>query len=130
MRVLLFHPEWSRSCSDCVTWLYDDDGKVSTRCDVPNKRPKGVPTPCFKCPKIPHGMAPDRQNAVELTDRNFAAYVHYLECRAVDDWPKDASGKVDPIVRRNARILRAIQDEADQKPLHKLIALVSLGNGK
>ncbi len=107
-----------------MTWLYDDDGKVSTRCDVPNKRPRGVPTPCFKCPKIPVGMAPDRQNAVELTDRNFAAYVHYLECRAVGQFPAD------PIVRRNARILRAIQDEADQKPLHKLIALVSLGNGK
>ncbi len=125
MRVLLFHPEWSRSCNDCVTWLYDDDGNVSKRCGVPNRRPKGVPTPCFKCPKIPSGAAPpDRSNAVELTERNFAAYVHYLECRAVGQFPAD------PIVRRNARILRAIQDEAEQKPLHKLIALVSLGNGK
>jgi len=127
VRVLLFHPEWSRTCTDCVTWVYGDDGHVTQRCGIPNRRPKGVPTPCWKCPKIPpvaKGEEPQRENAVELTEANFAAYVHYLECRAVGKFPND------PIVRRNARILRAIQDEADAKPLNRLIALVSLGNGR
>jgi len=122
VRVLLFHPEWSRSCNDCVAWLYGDDGRVTKRCGEPVRRPRGTPTPCHKCPKIPDGEPPVRANAVELTEQNYRAYLHYLECRAVGKFPTK-----DPIVRRNARILRAIHDEYEQRPLWKLFSLVSLG---
>lgn len=124
MRVLLFHPEWSRSCADCLSWLYADDGHVVKRCGEPVSRPKGAPTPCHKCPKIPFGAVPVRANAVELTEQNYRAYLHYLECRAVGKFPDD------PIVRRNARILRALQDEFEQRPLWKLIALLGLGGDR
>lgn len=124
--MLLFHPEWSRTCGDCVQWLYGDDGKPVMRCDEPQKRPRGAPTPCHKCPKIPEGVAKVRENAVELSEKNARAYLHFLECRAVGRFPND------PIVRRNARILRALMDEAEQKPLHRLLAMLSLGanNGR
>lgn len=116
------HPEWSRSCGDCVKWLYDYHGNVCTRAGKPSPRPAGTPTPCHKCPKIPAGEPPIRANAVELSERNFAAYVHYLECRAVGQFPDD------PIVRRNARILRGLFDEVDKVPMYKLIAMLGLRN--
>jgi hypothetical protein len=124
VRVLLFHPEWSRSCVDCATWLYDDSGAVTKRCGVPNRRPKGAATPCHKCPKIPDGEVAVRENAIELSEKNMQAYRHYLECRAVGEFPDD------PIVRRNARILRQIHDEAEQRPLYNLMAMLRMGNGR
>jgi hypothetical protein len=93
------------------------------RAGLPVLRPKGVATPCLSCPKIPEGIPKTRDNAIELSERNWLAYQHYLECRAVGQFPKD------PIVRRNARILRAIIDEAEQRPLWKLIALLGVGHG-
>ena len=118
MRVLLLHPEWSRSCADCAKWLYDESGTVTKRAGLPVVRPPNVPTPCTSCAKIPHGENPVRENAIELTERNAAAYRHYLECRAVGEWPDD------PIVRRTARICRSIHDEFDKVPLYRLIAAV------
>ena len=41
-----------------------------------------------------------RARAVELSPENRRAWEHYLECRAVESWPED------PIVRRNAAIIR------------------------
>jgi len=117
------HPEWARTCEDCAKWIYDDDGKQVQRAGLPVVRPPGVPTPCHKCPKIPDGAEPVRSNAGELDDRGFQAYRHYLECRAVGQFPDD------PIVRRNARIFRAAHDAADQKPLWRLVAMLGLGNG-
>lgn len=120
----MMHPEWSRSCADCETWLYGDDGRQSMRMGLPLVRPKGVPTPCHKCPKIPYGLEAIRANAAELDDRGMQAYQHYLECRAVGVFPED------PIVRRNARIFRAVHDEYDKSPMWKLIALVGIGHGR
>ncbi len=120
MRVLLLHPEWSRSCKDCLTWLYDDQGRVSKRAGLPVLRPAGTSPPCLQCEKIPHGEVKVRANAVELSERNFLAYQHYLECRATGSFPDDA------IVRRNARVLRSIMDDYEQRPLAKLIGLLQL----
>lgn len=116
------HPEWSRSCRDCAQWSYRDDGTIDQRGGKPQPRPPRTPLPCFKCPKIPAGEEPCRDNAVELTERNLQAYLHHMECRAVGEFPND------PIVRRNARILRAILDEVEQRPLHKLIAMLGMRN--
>lgn len=61
--------------------------------------------PCYSCPKIPeHGDGARPGLAVELTDRNWEAYSHYLECKAVGSFPDD------PIVRRNAAIIRSVED--------------------
>jgi hypothetical protein len=87
---------------------------------LPIARPAGVPTPCHKCARIPAGELPIRDNAIELSDRNWRAYEHFLECRAVGLWPDD------PIVKRNARILREIHDEAERRPLLHLIAILGM----
>jgi hypothetical protein len=80
-----------------------------------------VPTPCHKCPKIPASApAKSREHAVELSDKNYQAWQHYLECRAVGVFPDD------PIVRRNAKVLREVYDEADKLPLTRLFHLLTL----
>lgn len=71
-------------------------------------RPAGVPTPCWMCPKIPPGLPTERVNAEELTPRTWAVWQHYLECKATGHFPDDA------IVRRNAAILRRIEDAVSQ----------------
>ena len=72
---------------------------------LPVARPAGQPTPCWHCPKIPED-APARTAAyaTDLTERNQAAYLHYLACKAVGRFPED------DIVRRNARLIRAAED--------------------
>lgn len=123
MRLLLFHPEWSRSCQQCETWLYDDEtGQVHrrpARTGPPTRRPLGTITPCVRCPKVPED-APIRTRAfaIEMTIQNRLAYRHYLECQAVNSWPDD------PIVRRNARIIREIEDAHKRLPLMRLETLL------
>lgn len=74
----------------------------------PYARISASPTPCRWCPKIPAGVAKERKNAVELDARNVDALIHYRECRAVGSFPDDW------IVRRNAAIIRAIEDQAER----------------
>lgn len=69
-------------------------------------RIKGQKTPCKWCPKIPKGKDPIPENAVELSPHNWRAYQHYLECKAVGQFPDD------PIVRRNAMLIRQVEESA------------------
>jgi len=91
----------------------------------PFPRRPGTPTPCRWCPKIPEGAAKVRANAVELNERNAAAYLHYRECRAVGSFPDDW------IVRRNARAIREVEDAAERfrqsEHLMNLAALLRAG---
>lgn len=75
-------------------------------------------TPCHECPKIPAGEPKERRHAIELSDRNKAAWQHWRECRAVGVFPDD------PIVRRNAAILQSVQDELSTEPLVQLTKLL------
>ena len=43
-----------------------------------------------------------------MTDRNWRAYVHYLECKAVGHFPND------PIVRRNAVTIMLVIDYCER----------------
>ena len=113
VRVLLLHPEWSRTCADCLKWRYGPDGK---RMDRPHGSGLWLTnddgfTPCSECPKIPSGKPKERRYAVELSDKNYRAWKHWRECRAVNSFPDD------PIVRRNAEILQGIQDQIDKQPM-------------
>lgn len=97
----------------CLTWRYDEFGKpmehpIGSGNFLPND--DGY-TPCEKCPKIPAGKPKERRYAVELSNRNYQAWKHWRECRAVGSFPND------PIVRRNAEILQGIQDEIDRQPM-------------
>ena len=103
----------ARSCADCQRYIYHDQGqkfgpRVERPKGTPVLRPKGTKTPCFWCPKIPPETKPCPENAEELSERNTAAYLHYLECAAIGEFPKDA------IVHRNAALIRDVKDAGDR----------------
>ncbi len=68
----------------------------------PMPRPKGTFPPCGYGPtRCPKGSPTAGR---ELTPENQLAYLHYLECRAVGVFPDD------PVVRRNAALIRSVED--------------------
>jgi hypothetical protein len=118
--LLLFHPRIAaRSCDDCRAWLYDETGARVLRAGQPVARPANTPTPCSACPKIP-ASAPVRTSvhAIELSERNRAAYSHYLGCLATRAFPDD------PIVRRNASVIHQVREMHAQLHQDRLIHLL------
>lgn len=119
--LLLAHPEVSgRSCADCRQWCYQDSAerlsgkKMLLANGQPMPRVVADSMPCRICPKIPRssvpaGQQPGPHHAVELTPQNLQAYWHYLECKAVGCFPAD------PIVRRNAALIRLVEDDLDRE---------------
>lgn len=102
----------------------------------PAERPRGVkalrilklqPTKCEWCPKIPTDVNPEPANAVELSPKNWAAFQFHLECRATNSWPDD------PIVKRNAMLIRQVEDiaarsETDAREARSMSAVISAIN--
>lgn len=124
MRLLLAHPEVAyRPCEACLKYAYDHTtGKLRRNPDgTPQLRPPGTKAPCETTVKAPRDVrqricpkiAPDA--GIELSGRNREALEHYLECRAVGQFPQD------PIVARNARLIRAEYDAHDAAQLQKTI---------
>ncbi len=103
MLLLLEHPDIiRRSCEDCAKYQYGEDGKRVIRRGKPMLRGVGNKSPCrYGTDRCPKGT-PEQSKA--LTAKNYAAYNHYIECKAVGRFPDD------PIVRRNAAIIRSIED--------------------
>lgn len=120
MRVRLLWPEWDRTCENCATYLHDDDGEITRRMGLPVLRPPGCETPCDRCPKIPVGSPKTREHAIEWTDDTHRTYEHYRECRAVGSFPNDW------LVRRDAAIVRDIEDEFERRPLERLLARLGM----
>lgn len=116
LRLLLLHPEVAaRSCEECRMYLFHDKGPdfgpPVERGGKRIKRAPGQRPPCSTCHKQPDDVpAQERrpETAVELSPKNWQAYVHYLECKAVSQFPTD------PLVRRNAFLIRQVEDLADQ----------------
>lgn len=108
-----------RSCEMCQKWQYNETtGAIE-------EKPRGVPlpritvkgramTPCQQGPDICPKGNPELAKERELTMKNYTAYMHYLECRAVGDFPDD------PIVRRNAMIIRQVEDAVARKERYEL----------
>lgn len=116
MRLLLLHPAVAnRSCDDCRKYLYHDKpgqfGDAVTRGGRPVRRPLNTLPPCAYCPKQPPTV-PERDRtpltAEDLSEKNWQAYQHYGECKAVGEFPDD------DIVRRNAAIVARAEKAADQ----------------
>lgn len=103
---MLAHP-YLPSCDDCVAWQYDTETWQRLGDDDSDRRGPDDPTPCWKCPKIPRGepATPATGRQSELSDRNWAAYLHYLRCKAVRRFPDDE------IVEHNAGVIRMIEDQ-------------------
>lgn len=105
----------ARTCDECVEWLYDDRpdqfaSEKFTRGGKPIRRANGMRPLCRFCPKQPPDVPEaDRtpRTAVELSEKNWAALRHYRECRATGRFPDD------PLVNRNAALIRQAEDVAD-----------------
>jgi hypothetical protein len=116
----------TRSCTDCKRWMFDDEpgrmGQLRIREATGEPYPRVGRTPCFYCPKTAH--LPEKQrrpeSAVEISDRNWLAYQHYLECRAVNQFPHDW------LVRRNASIIRQAEELASSIQAARLALLRSI----
>ena len=115
-----------RDCRHCWQYIYQDfepenpkEGpgldELVTHNGEPMTRESGGP-PCVwgSCPKG-HIDSPR-----VLSRRNERVYYHYLECRAVGQFPDDA------VVRRNARLIRAVEDAVDKLERTELAGLSTM----
>lgn len=96
----LTQPQFAkRDCSDCKKWWYDDDtGKVVMKGGKPLLRPADSVLLCQTEAGCPKGTP---ENSKALSPRNRMAWNHFRDCAAVGQFPDD------PIVRRNARVIRS-----------------------
>ena len=120
--MLILNPSIAnRDCQDCLVHQYDEKTglRVLGDDDKPVKRLIGCGdeflAPCRDlrvadgnkrlriCPK----GTPEEPNS--LSEDNEACFDHYKECEAVGFWPDD------PLVRRNAAVIRDIEKEADER---------------
>lgn len=124
VQLLLLHPAVaSRSCDDCQRHLYNEQTgrRLEDRTGRPLPRPKGTFAPCrAKLGACPKGSPEDPQS---LSQKNLAAYRHYLECKAVHDFPRDA------VVRRNAGIIRWTEDACASLQAQRLALMTRMGHG-
>ena len=112
----------NRDCDHCKKWMYDETtGKVEmTRNErglriIPVER--HGPPPCELPQGCPKG-SPD--SGLELSSKNWRAYFHYRQCRAVGVFPND------DIVKKNADSIRHIEEvfeRSERSMLYRLIAV-------
>lgn len=126
MRLVILHPEVAyRDCTDCEAFVYDEKtGKKLERQGKPVPRPRGTKAPCRL---RENGCAKGTpENSRTLTEANWQAYQHYSECRAVGQFPDD------PIVRRNAAIIREAADSAERELALRIAGPIGalLGGGR
>jgi hypothetical protein len=111
VRLVRLHPEVAfRSCEDCLKHVYDE--QTGRRAEYPPQSGRPIPRaagnepPCRRGPdKCPKGHPAAGR---ELTEVNWQAYMHYLECKATGNFPAD------PIVSRNAGVIRGVEDALDR----------------
>lgn len=104
----LYHPQVARrDCAHCQKFHYDEDTGLPVKDERGGAIGDGThlyrrgPTPCRTAKGCPKGTPED---PATLNARNREAYRHYLECKAVGNFPGDS------IVRRNAGIIRSIEE--------------------
>lgn len=125
VRLALLHPEWNISCAHCEKWWKKADGSYQFRrplqLQIVAERPKGCPTPCTTCPKVPAGVRmaattwqEARHAAVEVSEQTRQTLEFFKRCRATDRFPDD------PLVDWYSVIIRDVWDEADTLPLVRI----------
>lgn len=120
--MLLFRPDFRRTCQECMTYLYDDDGNIRMRGTMKCRRPQGAAfmTPCQSCPKIPKSeQVKHWSNAVELSRKNFEAFLHWKGCKAVGRFPDD------PIVERNAVVIQDVVNDWERSKIEDLVTVLA-----
>ena len=122
--LLMQHPQVAtRDCKFCQEVLHDETtGKPVQRAGHLVQRHAGCPPPCRMHKGCPKGT-PEKPKS--LSERNMMTYQHYLECRAVGIFPDD------PIVRRNAQIIRMAEDEVERsRQITPEFLAAAFGGGK
>ena len=123
VRLVLTAPQVAfRDCTQCQTYVYDEaSGRPFQHPPHSGRlvpRPPGALPPCriagLGCPK---GTP---ENPTSLSEINREAYRHYRECRATGHFPDD------PLVRRNAAIIRAQEDQAALHDITRLLNQLQL----
>lgn len=105
---MLTHPDVAfRDCNDCILFHYTRDGKRELDKRGNPKPRRGLPPPCRTRNGVCHKGTPEDQKS--LSDKNWKAYQHYQECRAVGSFPDDA------IVRRNAAIISRVEESVREE---------------
>jgi len=104
--LLLSHPRILQiDCKDCKKFHFDfNKGKKRMRAGFPIIREPNEPTPCWKCPKLEGVEYKKPENSIQLSPKNEEAFSMYLEWKATNSFPDD------PIVRRNAGMIRWVED--------------------
>ncbi len=104
----LTKPQYAkRDCNACKKWWYDDDtGKVVRKGDNLLLRPANTVLLCQTPAGCPKGT-PEKPKS--LSPKNRLAWNHFRDCEAVRSFPDD------PIVRRNARIIRLAMAAAKRR---------------
>jgi len=124
--LLLAHPRVTQiTCKDCKKWQFDfKTGRKKERAGIPITREVNEPTPCFKCPKLSGVEIKKPENSIELNTKNSKAFTKYLEWKATNSFPDDE------IVRRNAGMIRWIEDSylRDRSDLTQIIPAM-MGGG-
>lgn len=87
----------SFDCQECKKWMFDPiTGKYHTRSNRKQPRNAGDLLLCQTGEKCPKGTI---DNPIMFSPKNRTAFRHYLECRAVQEFPDDA------IVKQNAKLI-------------------------
>jgi hypothetical protein len=117
--LILRHPKVAfRPCEVCQKWQYNEqtgDIEKDRRTGDPDRNfemRRIGPTPCRTRKGCPKGTPEDSR---ELTRQNTSTYRHYLDCKATGLFPDD------PVVRRNAGIIREIEDAIDRNDRESMI---------
>lgn len=126
MSLALAHPGLP-TCENCQAFIHDANWRRVRRGGVDQPRPKGVPTPCRTCPKIPKGLDPVPANAVVLSPRNQRAYWYYLQCCVDNLGLLDQDGIT---IRNNAIIANAIRQHERASSNTEMLLLGLLGKVK
>lgn len=119
----LFHPQVARrDCRHCQLYQYNEEtGQVEKWRGAPLRRVSGQPPPCRTPKGCPKGSP---EAGRELSKRNEQAYDHYLRCRATALFPDD------PLVARNAAIIRSVEDALERRNADELRVLLSAMIGR
>lgn len=118
-----------RSCDDCEKYQYEDDAESFAEAPfvlasgLPMARPRGAKTPCCWCLKVPSELrmaGATRVNAIEPSERSWAALWHYRKCRAVFRFPDD------PLVAQNAACIATMELMVENARLESTAGLLGL----
>lgn len=107
----MLHPRIARrSCESCQKlWYRQSDGLVILD-GLGQPMERVGPTPCRTNVGCPKGTP---ENQKTLTTANQWAFAHFLDCDAIGVFPDD------PIVARNARVIRSVMKRVHDKMLRR-----------